>query len=64
MAEFYVDKVATQGETHLVYNAASDQLPAMDTLFYIGSYASMEAAVTIAKGYYLYVDTCDNCAAP
>ncbi|MBM96732.1 MAG: hypothetical protein CMI09_12925 [Oceanospirillaceae bacterium] len=61
MAEFYVDRTATQGEDHIVHKAVCDQLPPMETLFYIGSYASADAASNIAKGYFPSVATCKDC---
>lgn len=61
MAEFYIDKSGTSEDTHTVHKATCGELPAGDSLFYIGFYASAEAAVKIAEGYFHKVGTCKDC---
>ncbi len=58
MAEFYITKSAVAPSatgteaSHKIYDAVSENLPPIDTLRYLGSYASKEAAFSKARGYY------------
>lgn len=61
MAEFYVDPNTNTEGSRLVHRNTCAQLPATDSLRYIGSYASREAAFSIAKGYYHGVAYCPAC---
>lgn len=59
--EFYVNKTATTATPHLVHKTGCSQMPENSGLLYIGSYASADAAVKIATGYFSPVDCCPAC---
>lgn len=61
MAEFYVDPNSNAEGFHLVHRNTCAQLPAAATLRYLGSYASREAAFSLANGYYRGVVYCPAC---
>ncbi|MFT3931161.1 MAG: hypothetical protein QM709_12785 [Spongiibacteraceae bacterium] len=63
MAEFYVTLNEDAQGSRIVHRTTCLQLPVVDSLRYIGSYASGEAAYDIAKGYYHSVDYCPACLA-
>jgi hypothetical protein len=59
--EFYVNKTKTEETGHLVHKSTCSSLPATDSLMYIGSYASGEAAFSIANGMLSPVAFCPAC---
>ena len=59
MAEFYVEKKATETGEHLVHSKTCSSLPAEETMHYLGSYA--QAPVSEALDRYVKVSTCPNC---
>lgn len=61
MAEFYVEKTISEQDTRIIHNSKCGSLPADESLMYIGSYASVEAAQNIAGGYFPKVDCCPEC---
>lgn len=61
MAEFYVTLNEGEQGSRVVHRNICAQLPAKDSLRYIGSYASREAAFDLARGYYNAVSYCPVC---
>ena len=63
MAEFFVDRHPLADGGRNVHRNTCSQLPAVETLQYLGSYASNQAALTLATGYYHGVSGCPACIA-
>jgi hypothetical protein len=61
MAEFYVTLNESEDGSRTVHRNTCVQLPATDSLRYIGSYATGEAAHDIARGWYNTVAYCPAC---
>lgn len=61
MAEFCVTKEPVEGEGHRLHLIQCEQLPEAEKLRYLGSYASRDAAYSLAKGSYYQVDDCPVC---
>jgi hypothetical protein len=61
MAEFYVNLDLLSDATRPVHRADCAQLPATDTLLYLGSYASAEAAYDKATNRLEGVIFCPDC---
>lgn len=61
MAEFYVDSEAADTGDRLVHYSNCEELPAVSTLRYLGSFGSVEAAYTKASGLYSSVSYCTAC---
>ncbi len=61
MADFYVEKKATETGAHLIHKASCPALPALGAMHYMGSYA--QAPVWEAMIRYPQVATCPQCVA-
>ncbi len=61
MAEFYVVRNADTEGGRLVHRNSCAQLPASDSLHYLGSFSNREAAFSIANGLYHGVTYCPAC---
>lgn len=61
MAEFYVTKTPTDAAAHKLHRNDCKELPAVDSLLYLGSYATRDAAYKLAIGYYNQVEDCPSC---
>lgn len=61
MAEFYVEKTATETGEHLVHSKTCSSLPAEETMHYLGSYSNPQAPVNQALDRYVKVSTCPKC---
>lgn len=63
MAEFYVNQAPDSDGARPVHRDACKQLPQQDTLLYLGSFASGEAAFDKANGLLAGVTFCPHCLA-
>lgn len=63
MAEFFVERHPLADGSRSVHRTTCAQLPALETLQYLGSYASNEAALKLANGLYHGVGGCPACIA-
>ena len=61
MAEYFVTNQSKVDSTHEIHNKNCNKLPAKDSLRYLGSYGSKEAAYKKAKGVYHIVEYCGSC---
>ncbi len=59
MAEFYVEKKASETGEHLVHSSSCASLPSKETMHYMGAYA--QAPVNEALDRYIKVSTCPKC---
>jgi len=59
MAEFYVEKNASENGVHLVHSSKCTALPAVEDMHYMGAYS--RPPVTEALDRYIRVSTCPNC---
>lgn len=64
MAEFYVTKDAQGNTGHQVHRDNCEKLPLVDTLRYLGSFATARAASNKANGIYSPVSECMDCLSP
>ncbi|MGZ4958900.1 MAG: hypothetical protein ACXV7J_06590 [Methylomonas sp.] len=62
MAEFYIETNAQANGDHIVHNANCSQLPAKDTLRYLGAIASCGSALQKAAQSFKQVNGCPQCA--
>ncbi|GEM_PF-4769097 len=62
MSEFYVTTtVSKETNTYVVHKDDCSELPVVEELKYLGSYASSEAAFKAATGYFDPVSCCPTC---
>jgi hypothetical protein len=61
MAEFYVTKEPHNDTGHQVHRNDCGKLPVVDTLRYLGSFATAQAAINKANGIYSPVTECPGC---
>lgn len=61
MAEFYVEITTQSNGEHLVHKADCAQLPAKESLRYLGSIASSNSAVKKAAELFKPVSGCSHC---
>ncbi|SMF28337.1 hypothetical protein SAMN02745866_01815 [Alteromonadaceae bacterium Bs31] len=61
MAEFYLTLEQVEEKSHLVHKDNCTVLPVMETLRYLGSFASGEAAYNKSRGIFNAIDFCPNC---
>jgi len=62
MAEYYLSKdIVETSSTHEIHKDNCDALPELNTMKYLGSYGSKEAALTKSRGYFDQVSYCSNC---
>lgn len=61
MAEFYMTKDGGAAAEQKIHKSNCEQLPPVATLFYLGSFASGEAAHTKARGYFEQISFCPTC---
>lgn len=59
MAEYLVERKATESGEHLIHKATCTSLPAKEAMDYLGSYAMVPEWE--ASNRYTYVSTCPNC---
>lgn len=60
MAEFYVTKESQSDTGHQVHRKDCGELPIIDRLRYLGSFATAQAATNKANGIYSPVTKCPN----
>lgn len=66
MAEFYITKEMKEADAspHEIHNTSCASLPDVETMRYLGSFASKEAAHSKARALYDDVSYCSNCIEP
>lgn len=62
MAEFYVEINAQSNGDHFVHRAECSQLPAKNTIRYLGSIASCASAIKKAAESFKQVNGCPHCS--
>lgn len=61
MAEFYVTNEVVGESGNVVHSKTCESLPDSETLRYLGSFATADAAYNKAKGFCYQVSTCPAC---
>ena len=61
MAEFFMNKEPHTDGTHTLHRNDCQELPAFETLEYLGSYSNVEAARVKADGLQFGVALCGSC---
>ncbi len=62
MAEFYISlETANEHSEHQIHRDSCSELPAKNTLKYLGSFASKEAAHSKSRSYFDQVSFCPSC---
>ena len=62
MAEFYIETSARDNGDHVVHTSTCSQLPAKDTIYYLGSISNCASAVKKAGERFKQVNGCPHCA--
>ena len=62
MAEFYIEISPRENGDHIVHDASCGELPAKDTMQYLGSIASCASALKKASERFKQANGCPVCA--
>jgi hypothetical protein len=63
MAEFYIEKSASETGEHIVHSSTCSSLPTTEKMMYLGAYSNANAPVNKASDWYSKVSTCPTCLA-
>lgn len=63
MAEFYIEKKASETGEHRVHSSTCSSMPTKDDMQYLGAFSNAAASVNKASNRYLRVSTCPKCLA-
>lgn len=63
MAEFYIEKKASETGEHVVHSSKCSSMPAKENMQYLGAFSNAAAPVNKALNRYIKVSTCPKCLA-